>query len=64
MAPTIQPYKLKKDGCKAWIALTEQHAGLDKRVAEIKKEEISLKQEIYNGKQQSRYTLEMNCDSH
>ena len=43
MAPSIQPYKRKKDGRKAWIALMEQHAGLDKWVAEIKKEEISLK---------------------
>ena len=64
MAPTIQPYKRKKDGQKAWIALKEQHAGLDKWVDKIKKEEISLKQKIYTGKQQSRYTLEMHCDSH
>ena len=37
MALNIQPYKRKKDGLKAWIALMEQHAGLDKWVAEIKK---------------------------
>ena len=59
MVLTIQPYKRKKDGCKVQIALMEQYAGLDKWIAEIKKEEISLKQKIYTGKQQSRYTLEM-----
>ena len=45
MAPTIQPYKCKKDGQKPWIALKEQHAGLDKWVAEIKKEEVFFEAE-------------------
>ena len=49
MALTIQPYKRKKDGRKSQIALKEQHAGLDKWVAEIKKEEISLKQKFTLG---------------
>ena len=30
MDPTIQPYKRRKDGRKAWIALNQQHAGKDK----------------------------------
>ena len=30
MDPTIQPYKRRKDGRKAWNTLVEQHAGVDK----------------------------------
>ena len=64
MDPTIQPYKRRKDGRKAWIALNQQHAGKDKWLTELTKEENSLKQKVYTGKVQSRYTLEQHCDSH
>ena len=30
MDPNIQPYKRRKDGGKAWVALNQQHAGVDK----------------------------------
>ena len=30
MDPTIQPYKRRKDGGKAWVALNQQHVGVDK----------------------------------
>ena len=64
MDPTIQPYKRRKDGRRAWIALNEQHAGKDKWITELAKEEVLLKQRIYTGKPQSRHTLEMHCDCH
>ena len=57
MDPTIQPYKRQKDDRKAYIALNQQHTGVDKWLAELTKEENLLKQKIYTGKQQSRYTL-------
>lgn len=37
---------------------------MGKRLAEIKKEEISLKQKIYTIKNVNRYTVEIHCDSH
>ena len=64
MDPTIQPYKRWKDGRKAWVALNQQHAGKDKWLTELTKEENSLKVRVYTGKVQSRYTLEMHCDGH
>ena len=64
MDPTIQLYKRRKDGMKAWIALNEQHAGTNKWLTELTKEENLLKQRIYTGKAQSRYSLKMHCDSH
>jgi hypothetical protein len=35
---TINPYKKKKDGRKAWLALLNQHAGQDCWDAEVKRE--------------------------
>ena len=65
MDPTIKPYKCQKDDRKAWIAFSEQHVGKDKWLTELTiKEENLLKQRIYIGKAQSRYSLEMYYDSH
>ena len=64
MDATIQPYKRRKDGRKAWIALNQQHAGKDKWLTELNKEKSSLDLRVYTGKYQSRYTLEQHCDSH
>ena len=64
MDPTIQLYKRRKDGRKAWIALNQQHAGKDKWLTELTKKKKSLKQKIYTEKIQSRYILEMHCDGH
>ena len=53
MDPTIQPYKRRKDGRKAWIALNQQHAGKDKWLTELTKQENLFKQRIYTKRSRS-----------
>jgi hypothetical protein len=46
---TINPYKKKKDGRKAWLALLNQHAGQDHWDAEVKRENSFLTSHIWKG---------------
>jgi hypothetical protein len=46
---TINPYKKKKDGRKAWLALLNQHAGQDRWDTEVKRENAFLTSHIWKG---------------
>ena len=61
-ADSIKPFQRSKDGRGAFIALTNQYAGVDKWEAEIKKQSHLLHTRKWKG--QSNYTLERFIQSH
>jgi hypothetical protein len=55
-AASITPFQRTKNGREAWLALTNQYAGKDKREAEIKRQEQLLHTRLWKG--QSTFTLD------
>jgi hypothetical protein len=54
-AASIKPYQRTKNGCDAWLALSNQYAGKDKWEAEIKRHEQLMHMRTWKG--QSNFTL-------
>ena len=59
-AASIKPYQRTNNGREAWLALSRQYAGNDKRESEIKRHEYLLHTRMW--KEQSKFTLERFLD--